>query len=113
MQYHYVVFYDTEKDKWFTEIDTCAYFPDGNVWSDELADETGFGFFFPEDDSNEALLDQTLCNTLYALQDIIPTPSDVVYAARRRRRTRAPISSVHSNMKDNEVSGQLNFWEAE
>lgn len=97
MQYHYVVFYDTEKSKWFTELDTVAYFPDGNVWSDELADETGYGFFVPEDDTPEAITDRVLSSILYSLADVLPNIKDVHSAAN----------------KPKEMAGQLNFWEAE
>ena len=35
MQYHYVVGYDTQTQKWFLESDTTAYFSDGNLWDEE------------------------------------------------------------------------------
>ena len=41
-----------------------------------MADETGYGWFFPEDDTDEAVLDQTLTNTLYSLVDVIPIPKE-------------------------------------
>ena len=51
MQYHYVVFYDSEKKRWGMEYDAEAYFPDGNVWDDVRADEHGYGWFHPYDDT--------------------------------------------------------------
>ena len=76
MQYHYVVFYDTDRKKWSMEYDVEAYFADGHVFDVKMADETGYGWFFPEDDTDEAVLDQTLTNTLYSLVDIIPIPKE-------------------------------------
>ena len=76
MQFHYVVFYDTDRKKWGMEYDVEAYFADGHVFDGKMADETGYGWFFPEDDTDEAVLDQNLTNTLYSLVDIIPIPKE-------------------------------------
>jgi hypothetical protein len=76
MQFHYVVFYDTDKKKWGVELDVDAYFSDGHVWDESLYKETSYGFRGTEDDSDEALLDQTLMRTLYYLTDIIPIPKE-------------------------------------
>ena len=76
MQYHYVLFYDTDKKKWFVELDTDAYFSDGHVWDDEQYRKEFWGWKVPEDDSEDAVLDQTLLNTLYSLVDIIPIPKE-------------------------------------
>ena len=57
----------------FLEID-CG--PDGNVWDEEQYRKEFFGWRIPEDDSDEAVLDQTLLNTLYSLVDIIPIPKE-------------------------------------
>jgi hypothetical protein len=76
MQFHYVVFYDTDKKKWGVELDTTAYFQNGNVWDDDKYREEFWGWSVPEDDSDDALLDQTLLNTLYSLVDIIPIPKE-------------------------------------
>jgi len=77
MQYHYVVGYDTEMKKWFVELDTTAYFPEGNVWSDEMLEETNYGFFYPEYKSQDYALDQTLVNTLQYIVDTFPIPQEV------------------------------------
>jgi len=77
MQFHYVVGFDTDTQKWFVEFDTTAYFADGNVYNDSAATQTGRGWFYPGDDTPvEALLDQTLVNTLYSLVDVIPIPQE-------------------------------------
>lgn len=77
MQYHYVVFYDTETRKWGVESDTTAYFQDGNVWDDDAATETGYGWFSPADDMpTEAALDETLVRTLGYLVDTWPGPEE-------------------------------------
>ena len=77
MQYHYVVFYDSEKKRWGMEYDAEAYFPDGNVWDDARADEHGYGWFHPYDDTPiEAELDQTLTNTLYSIVETFPIPRE-------------------------------------
>jgi len=74
MQYHYVVGYDTEMNKWFVELDTTAYFSDGNIWSQENIDRFGFGWSYPEND--EETLDQTLVNTLQYIVDTFPIPQE-------------------------------------
>lgn len=77
MQYHYVVFYDSDKKRWGMEYDVEAYFSDGHVWDDKRADETGYGWFYPYDDTPiEAELDQTLTNTLYSIVDTFPIPKE-------------------------------------
>ena len=81
MQYHYVVFYDTDRKKWSMEYDVEAYFGEGHVWDDKRADETGYGWFYPGDDMpEESALDDTLRNTLYSLVDIIPIPKEHEHA---------------------------------
>lgn len=77
MQYHYVVFYDSEKKRWGMEFDPESYFPDGHVFDDARTDEDGYGWFHPYDDTpEEALLDQTLCNILYDTIGAIPIPRE-------------------------------------
>lgn len=75
MQYHYVVGYDTDTKKRFLEYDTYAYFSDGNVWDNDIDPPYG-GWTVPDDDSEAAILDQTLLNTLHSLIDIIPVPQE-------------------------------------
>ena len=79
MQFHYVVGFDTDMQKWFVEFDTTAYFSDGNVFDNATADQTGYGWFDPDTDDTPglAVLDQTLLNTLYSLVDVIPIPQEV------------------------------------
>ena len=79
MQFHYVVGYDTETNKWFVELDTTAYLVDGNVFYPDRADSAKWGYYgwhLPEDDSDEALLDQTLLNTLSYIVDTFPIPKE-------------------------------------
>ena len=74
MQYHYVVFYDTDKKKWFVESDTTAYFSDGNLWDEEQYRQNFYGWRVPEED--DEALDFDLLNTLYSIVDIIPIPKE-------------------------------------
>ena len=74
MQYHYVIGYDSEKDRWWVEFDPEAYFPDGSVWDDKLADEQGYGWFMPEDGTFENALDMKCMNMLNSLVPIWPSP---------------------------------------
>lgn len=74
MQYHYVVGYDSDKDRWWVEYDPEAYFPDGSIWDDKAAEETGYGWKVPEDDSFEAALDQKCWQMLHSLVPIWPSP---------------------------------------
>jgi hypothetical protein len=70
MQFHYVVFYDTDRKRWLVESDTQSYFSDGNVW-----DASQEGWRLPEV-GPEDVLDETLMNTLYYIVDIIPIPKE-------------------------------------
>ena len=77
MQFHYVVGYDSEKDRWWIEADPEAYFPDGNIWFPDRAesDEWGhYGWYLPEDDSFEAALDLKCWHMLQSLVPIWPSP---------------------------------------
>jgi len=74
MQYHYVVMYDSDSDSWRVEPDPEAYFSDGNIWSDTLADEQGSGWFFPEEGSFENSLDIKCWQMIYNLCTIWPSP---------------------------------------
>ncbi len=76
MQFHYVVGYDTNTKQWFLEHDTDAYFPDGNVYSLENLENTGYWWLYPEEDTLEASLDETLRNTLHSILDTIPVPQE-------------------------------------
>jgi hypothetical protein len=78
MQLHYVVFYDTDTQKWGVEFDTTAYFPDGNIYDDNAATETGYGWFAAGDDTPvEAALDDSLIRVLGYLVDTWPAPGVV------------------------------------
>jgi len=74
MQYHYVVGYNSDKDRWFVEYDPDVYFPDGYVWDDKSADETGYGWIVPEEGSHEEALDNKCLNMLLSLVPIWPSP---------------------------------------
>ena len=75
MQFHYVIGYDTQTQKWFLESDTTAYFPDGNVWDDKQYQKEFFGWRLPEVGPEDGL-DESLLNTLYSLVDVIPIPKE-------------------------------------
>ena len=76
-QFHYVLGFDTELNKWFVEFDTTAYFLDGHVFDQNIAEKTGYGWVEPQihDMPEEAMLDKNLMNTLNSLVDIIPIPT--------------------------------------
>ena len=76
-QFHYVVGYDTDQKKWFVETDTTAYFQDGNVYDDDSATQTGYGWFAPGDDMPaEQSLDFYLLRTLEYIVDTWPIPKE-------------------------------------
>lgn len=78
MQLHYVVFYDTDLKRWGVELDTIAYFPDGNIYDEEAASQTGYGWFGASDDTPlEAALDESLVRVLSYLVDTWPAPGVV------------------------------------
>ncbi len=81
-QFHYVVFYDTNTQKWGVEFDTDAYFPDGNIYDDPAATETGYGWFAPAqvDTPLEAALDESLVRLLGYIVDTWPAPGVVANA---------------------------------
>ena len=75
MQYHYVVGYDSETNDWFVEWDTTAYFHDGNVFSNESAVRTGYGWIVPDEDSDELRIDYDCLRILEScVPGILPTP---------------------------------------
>lgn len=76
-QYHYIVGYNSDNDKWFVEYDTTAYLPDGNVFHPDRAEseEWGYnGWYIPDDDTRDTLLDQKCWNMLNSLVPIWPSP---------------------------------------
>lgn len=78
MQFHYVVFYDTDTQKWGVESDIYAYFPDGNIYDDGSAAQTGYGWFSPSSETPlEEALDEQLIRTLVYLVDTWPAPGVV------------------------------------
>ncbi len=70
MQYHYVVGYDTELEKWFVDSEVDNYFRDGNVWDEKQS------WFTPEENSPEEALDYDLLKTLGYIVDTFPTPQE-------------------------------------
>lgn len=77
MQFHYVVGYDSEMDRWFIESDTTAYFSDGHVWDDEQYREHFYGWRVPAEGSDDEALDNTLIRTLGYIVDTFPVPEEV------------------------------------
>ena len=71
MQFHYVIGYDSDKDRWWLEADPEAYFPDGNVW-----DEENEGWFLPEEGSDEESLDAKAWRVLKHLTVTWPSPKE-------------------------------------
>jgi hypothetical protein len=81
MQYHYVIGFDSDNNRWWVEAEPEAYFPDGNIWDRDHANSRYHGFlgwFMAEDDSAEAKLDLELFRTLSYIVDTIPKPSEVL-----------------------------------
>jgi hypothetical protein len=74
MQFHYVVGYDSEHDRWFVESDSTAYFVDGNVWDEKQAEVEFVGWKVPEEGSFEEGIDEKCINMLYSLVPIWPSP---------------------------------------
>ena len=75
MQFHYVIGYDTQTQKWFLESDTTAYFSDCNLWDEEQYRQNFYGWRVPEVGPEDGL-DESLLNTLYSLVDVIPIPKE-------------------------------------
>jgi hypothetical protein len=76
-QFHYVVGYNSDTDKWFVEFDTTAYLPDGNVFYADRADSEAWGWngwHVPDDGSHDEALDQKCWNMLNSLVPIWPSP---------------------------------------
>jgi hypothetical protein len=71
MQFHYVIGYDSDKDRWWLEADPEAYFPDGNVW-----DEENENWFLPEEGSDEESLDAKAWRVLKYLTVTWPSPKE-------------------------------------
>ena len=76
MQYHYVVIYDSEHDRWLIEPDPIAYFPDGNIYSQEEWDNSGYGWVIPDQGSDAERIDYECFRILEScVPGILPTPS--------------------------------------
>ena len=69
MQFHYIVMYDSDTDKWSLEEDTNCIF-DGNVWSEND------GWFYADDDDYPGSynIDRECLNMLQSLVPIWPSP---------------------------------------
>lgn len=80
MQFHFVVGFDTDSNRWWVESEPDAYFPDGNIWDGDRSDSREYGFFgwfMAEDDSAEAKLDLALFRALQSSLSSIPVPQEV------------------------------------
>jgi len=73
MKYHYTVWYDTEEEKWDVESDMSGFMPEGNVWSPEGGNGS---YFFPEKNTSEYVLDESLWRTLLYIVDTFPIPQE-------------------------------------
>ena len=78
-QYHYVIGFDTETNKWFVDHNEDAYMPDGNVWDKDMDDAGEYGWNFPDDEMT-TLIDQRCRNMLNALVTIWPAVDTEAYA---------------------------------
>ena len=70
-QFHYVVMYDTETDKWSVEDE--GGFLDGNVWSGQDVDGEPF-WHWVEEGTREEAIDSKCTNMLHSLVTIWPSP---------------------------------------
>ncbi len=80
MQYHFVIGFDTDNNRWWVESEPEAYFPDGNIWDRDRASSREYsflGWFQAEDDSAEAKLDLALFRALQSSLSSIPIPQEV------------------------------------
>jgi hypothetical protein len=76
MEFHYVVGYDSEDDKWFVESDWLSYFNHGSVYDGDRDDYIGAGWIVPKEGSAEEALDYTLLRILEScVPGILPTPA--------------------------------------
>lgn len=76
-QFHYVVGYDSDEDRWFVESDPFAYLPDGNVFYHDrsMSPEWGWnGWHVPDEGSHEEELDEKCFRMLGYLVPIWPSP---------------------------------------
>jgi hypothetical protein len=79
MQYHFVIGFDTDNNRWWVESEPEAYFPDGNIWDRDRASSREYsflGWFQAEDDSAEAKLDLALFRALQSSLGSIPIPQE-------------------------------------
>lgn len=72
MQYHYIVFYDSEMDVWRVDDDMTYNRLDGNVYNEDAP--FGEGWHFPEEGSPESDLDDAAISMLRSYISNIPTP---------------------------------------
>jgi hypothetical protein len=70
MQFHYIVYFDTNKGTWEIEHRPQDFFIDGTVYDPDRKDS----WFIPEEGSAEEELEYKLGNLLYTLLDNIPRP---------------------------------------
>jgi len=76
-QFHYVVGYDSDKDRWFVELDPTAYLTDGNVFYPERAESSEYGWdgwWVPDEGSRDEAIDEKCMQMLYSLVPIWPSP---------------------------------------
>lgn len=71
MQFHYIVMYDSDTDKWSLEEDTNSIL-DGNVWSND------HGWFYADDNDYPGSynIDTECRNMLHWLADTWPSPKE-------------------------------------
>jgi len=75
MQFHYIVFYDSEMDEWRVDNDMTYNHLDGNIYNPD--NEFGQGWFFAEECSKENDLDYAALSVLKSYIGNIPTPARV------------------------------------
>jgi hypothetical protein len=81
MQYHFMVMFDDETNKWSVDPSLYEYLTDGTIYNPNLI-ENGFpndiypGWFFPEEGSREEELDFELFRTLQSVVDTFPVPQE-------------------------------------
>jgi hypothetical protein len=75
--YHYIVGYDSDKDRWFVEDDPNAYLPDGNVFYPDRAESADWGWngwHLPDEGTMDEHIDYKCHTMLGYLVPIWPSP---------------------------------------
>ena len=76
-EFHYTVIYDDKVKAWSVEPDPSCYYPDGNIYDKYKYLKEGYGWYFPEEGSDEEALDYSLYLALQSIAHTLPVPQEV------------------------------------